>query len=325
MNSFILSTIDFASILPYAIVGFIAVGGFLVLEFFFNSKTRTESRLEKMRSRMNGGSPESSKDEKGGLRKLLDKASPKMGDALQPKNEKEMSKQKLKLSYASSRFRGDGAPAMLSTLKVLCGIGGVFIGGAGAFFVNGMDMYSLVTTLVVGFLFMMIPELVVSFMGSSRKQKVFLGLPDALDLMVVCVEAGLGLDQAMRRVSEEMVRTHPVIAEEFKICNHQLQMGQTREHVLQGLGDRNGVDDLKTLSSIMIQVDKFGTSVGKALRTQSDSMRTRRRQIAEEKAAKTAVKLIFPLVLFIFPGIFVVLVGPAAITMINEMLPAMQK
>ena len=91
------------------------------------------------------------------------------------------------------------------------------------------------------------------------------------------------------------------------------------------LGDRNGVDDLKTLSSIMIQVDRFGTSVGTALRTQSDTMRVRRRQIAEEKAAKTAVKLIFPLVLFIFPGIFVVLVGPAAITMVNEMLPALQK
>ena len=95
--------------------------------------------------------------------------------------------------------------------------------------------------------------------------------------------------------------------------------------VLRELGDRNGVDDLKTLSSIMIQVDKFGTSIGTALRTQSDAMRVRRRQIAEEKAAKTAVKLIFPLVIFIFPGIFVVLVGPAAITMVNEMLPALQK
>jgi tight adherence protein C len=95
--------------------------------------------------------------------------------------------------------------------------------------------------------------------------------------------------------------------------------------VLTELGERNGVEDLQTLSSILIQVDKFGTSVGTALRTQSDAMRTRRRQIAEEKAAKTAVKLIFPLVLFIFPGIFVVLVGPAAITMVNEMLPAFQK
>ena len=103
----------------------------------------------------------------------------------------------------------------------------------------------------------------------------------------------------------------------------QLQYGSTREVVLTELGDRNGVEDLKTLASVMIQVDKFGTSVGKALRIQSDAMRTRRRQIAEEKASKTAVQLIFPLVLFIFPGIFVVLVGPAAITMMDELLPMM--
>jgi tight adherence protein C len=180
------------------------------------------------------------------------------------------------------------------------------------------------TAIVTG-LFMFLPELAVGFIAKSRKEKVFLGLPDALDLMVVCVEAGLGLDQAMRKVAEELSNAHPVIAEEFNICNRQLQMGRKREEVLQDLGDRNGVDDLKTLSSIMIQVDRFGTSIGTALRTQSDTMRVRRRQLAEEKAAKTAVKLIFPLVLFIFPGIFVVLVGPAAITMVNEMLPALQR
>jgi tight adherence protein C len=170
---------------------------------------------------------------------------------------------------------------------------------------------------------MFIPELILGFIAGSRKQKLFLGLPDALDLMVVCVEAGLGMDQALRRVAEEMETTQPVVAHEFKLCNHHLQMGSTRETVLTELGQRNGVDDLRTLASVMIQVDRFGTSVGKALRVQSDAMRTRRRHIAEEKASKTAVKLIFPLVLFIFPGIFVVLVGPAAITMINEMLPLM--
>lgn len=324
MNSLLISSLDFAAILPFAIVGAIAVGGFVVLDFLFNRKTRTESRLEQIRNRMAGKADES-KDGKSGLMKVLEKASPKMGEALKPKNEKEMSKQRLKLSYASSRFRGENAPVILSTLKMMCGIAGFAIGGGGSLIFNGVNLYSAVATLVIAFLFMMIPELVLSFMGGSRKQKVFLGLPDALDLMVVCVEAGLGLDQAMRRVADELERSHPVIGEEFKICNHQLQMGLTREQVLQELGDRNGVDDLKTLASIMIQVDKFGTSVGKALRTQSDTMRVRRRQIAEEKAAKTAVKLIFPLVIFIFPGIFVVLVGPAAITMINEMLPAFQK
>jgi tight adherence protein C len=133
----------------------------------------------------------------------------------------------------------------------------------------------------------------------------------------------LGLDQAMRKVSEEMKKSYVVIAEEFGLCNLQLQMGKTRAEVLQELGIRSGVDDLRALASILIQADKFGSSIAQALRVQSDAMRTRRQQIAEEKAAKTAVKLIFPLVLFIFPGIFVVLVGPAAITMVREMFPAL--
>jgi tight adherence protein C len=114
-----------------------------------------------------------------------------------------------------------------------------------------------------------------------------------------------------------------VVADEFGLCNLQLQMGRTRNESLQDLGQRSGVEDLRSLASILIQADKFGSSIAQALRIQSDSMRTRRRQIAEEKAAKTAVKLIFPLVLFIFPGIFVVLVGPAAISMYREMFTAM--
>jgi tight adherence protein C len=163
------------------------------------------------------------------------------------------------------------------------------------------------------------------YLAKKRKESIFLGLPDALDLMVVCVEAGLGLDQAMRKVAEEMKKAYRNIAEEFGLCNLQLQMGRARVQVLQELGSRSGVEDLKSLASILIQADKFGSSIAQALRVQSEAMRTRRAQIAEEKAAKTAVKLIFPLVLFIFPGIFVILVGPAAITMIREMFPAMNK
>jgi tight adherence protein C len=145
-------------------------------------------------------------------------------------------------------------------------------------------------------------------------------MPDALDLMVVCVEAGLGMDQALRKVAEEMLKSHKEIGEEFGIANQQLQFGRSRAEVLQALGFRSGVDDLKQLSAILIQADKFGSSIAAALRVQSDSMRVKRRQIAEEKAAKTAVKMIFPLVLFIFPGIFVVLVGPAGISMYRNLL-----
>jgi len=168
-----------------------------------------------------------------------------------------------------------------------------------------------------------LPDVVVRMIGSRRKQAIFLALPDALDLMVVCVEAGLGLDQAMRKVADELKSIYRVLAEEFAISNFQLQMGRPRVEVLHELGSRTGVGDLRSLAAVLIQTDRFGSSVAQALRTQSDSMRIRRRQLAEEKAAKTAVKLIFPLVLFIFPGIFVILVGPAAITIIREMFPMM--
>ncbi len=252
---------------------------------------------------------------------MLESASPKISEALKPKSEKEINKLKQKLDEAG--LRTDNAASMLSTLKVVAAGFGFFVAGGVTLLANGPNIWSLLYALGIGVLFMFIPELVLGFIAGSRKQKLFLGLPDALDLMVVCVEAGLGMDQALRRVADEMESTQPVVSHEFKLCNHQLQMGSTRETVLTDLGERNGVDDLNTLASVMIQVDRFGTSVGKALRVQSEAMRTRRRQIAEEKASKTAVKLIFPLVLFIFPGIFVVLVGPAAITMINEMLPLM--
>jgi len=136
----------------------------------------------------------------------------------------------------------------------------------------------------------------------------------------VCVEAGLGLDAGMRRVSEELATGAPEVCSEMATANMQLQMGKPRRDVLHDLGIRTGVDDMRALAAILIQADRFGSSIAQALRVQSDSMRVKRRQMAEEKAAKTAVKMIFPLVLFIFPGIFVVLVGPAAIQLMENML-----
>ena len=165
-----------------------------------------------------------------------------------------------------------------------------------------------------------LPELVLTLMKWSRQQKIFLQLPDALDLLVVCVEAGLGLDSGLRRVSDELVTGAPEVCSELATANMQLQMGKPRRDVLHDLGIRTGVDDVRALAAILIQADRFGSSIAQALRVQSDTMRVKRRQMAEEKAAQTAVKMIFPLVLFIFPGIFVVLVGPAAIQLMENML-----
>ena len=299
------------------IFGAIVTGVYLLSDFLLGSKTRTESRLE----RMSGRAEAEIDAPKQSISAMLNKYNPKISDALKPKSEKEINKQQQLLNEAG--WRNDDAPQMLTTLRFFCAVGGFVIGGGIGVLSTGFSFWPIAYAAVLGALFSYIPHFALVFSARGRKQKVFLGLPDSLDLMVVCVEAGLGMDQALRRVAEEMVDTHPIVAHEFQVCNQQLQYGSTREAVLTELGQRNGVDDLKTLASVMIQVDKFGTSVGKALRIQSDAMRVRRRQIAEEKASKTAVKLIFPLVLFIFPGIFVVLVGPAAITMMDELLPMM--
>ena len=162
--------------------------------------------------------------------------------------------------------------------------------------------------------------MVVGKIKKKRIEAIFLGLPDALDLMVVCVEAGLGLDPAMRRVTTELATSCPVLCEEFAIANFQVQMGRPRKDVLRDLGIRTGVDDMRSLAAVVIQAEKFGSSIGSALRVQSDSMRLKRRQLAEERAAKTAVKIMIPLVLFIFPGVFVVLVGPAGIQIAKTMM-----
>jgi tight adherence protein C len=184
----------------------------------------------------------------------------------------------------------------------------------------GMTRNALTYTALVAAIGFYLPGLVVDNRKKKRSESIFLGLPDALDLMVVCVEAGLGLDAAMRRVTSELATSCPVLCEEFAIANFQLQMGRTRKDVLRDLGLRTGVDDVRSLAAVIIQAEKFGASIGAALRVQSDAMRLRRRQYAEERAAKTAVKIMIPLILFIFPGVFVVLVGPAGIQIANQLM-----
>lgn len=163
------------------------------------------------------------------------------------------------------------------------------------------------------------PDIFLYFVKRSRQEQIFCGLPDALDLLVVCVEAGLGLDAALQKVSEEIHMSNKVLSEEFKLTCAAIRLGQPRNEALHELGERTGVQDLKALVAVLIQADRFGTSIAQALRVHADDMRTRRRQRAEELAAKTTVKLIFPLVVFIFPAIFVVLGGPAIIKLVKTL------
>jgi tight adherence protein C len=135
----------------------------------------------------------------------------------------------------------------------------------------------------------------------------------------VCVEAGLGLNQAISRVSEEIERVSPVLADQLALVNLEIRAGTPRDEALRNLGDRTGLQDIKSLMAMLIQTDRFGTSVAQALRTHADTMRTKRRQRAEEAAAKTTIKLVFPLVLFVFPALFVIILGPAVIQILETL------
>ncbi len=166
-----------------------------------------------------------------------------------------------------------------------------------------------------------LPGMALARMAKKRQHRIRLSLPDALDLLVVSVEAGLGLDQALQRVAEELDRAHPELCDELRLINLELRAGKARAEALRNLADRTGVDDLSSLAAMLIQTDKFGTSVARSLRVHSDTLRTKRRQRAEEAAAKTGVKMVFPLVFCIFPAIWVVTIGPAAIKFVEVLFP----
>lgn len=299
---------EFNSIVPWAIFGVCTIGVWALISAFQKDDNRAAERLAELRE------PNSKKKRKSGsMGKLLEKAAPALSKALGPKSELEQNN--LRVRLANAGYNQANAAQMYLAIKVaMLGIG-VLAGGGFGMLTYGVSQKGFFAIAVTAGVFFYLPELALRFIASSRQQKIFLSLPDALDLLVVCVEAGLGLDAGMRRIAEELSDTHRVLCDEISLCNMQIQMGRARRDVLHDLGVRTGVDDVKALSAILIQAERFGSSIAQALRVQSDSMRVKRRQMAEEKAQKTAVQMLFPMVLFIFPGIFVVLVGPAAIKM----------
>ena len=177
-------------------------------------------------------------------------------------------------------------------------------------------MLFILGAFVLGFF---LPRYFLRRMIRSRQLRVRWGLADALDLMVVCIEAGLGLNAAMLRVSDELKDVHRDVAEEFELANLEIRVGRERDEALRNLAERTGVDDLRSLVAMLIQTDRFGTSIAKAVRAFSDSLRTKRRQRAEQAAQKAAVKLLFPLACFLFPTLFIAILGPAALTLIDTL------
>lgn len=183
-------------------------------------------------------------------------------------------------------------------------------------------IFILLVSVAAGFL---LPELWLTWRVRVRQKWIVQGLADALDLLVICVEAGLGLDQALNRVAQEIRIAHPALSEELQLVNLEMRVGKSRVEALRELAVRTGVEDLKALTAMLIQTDRFGTDLAQALRVYSDNLRTKRRQRAEELAAKTTIKMVPPLVFFIFPALFVVLLGPAFILLARQIFPAFNK
>jgi tight adherence protein C len=235
-----------------------------------------------------------------------------------PKSPKEAGATRKKLMQAG--YKGRSALSIFYSIKLILIVTlplGFYFSGLARTMPSDNVMILYFACFIGGYI---LPDFFLSRRVTARRERIQLALPDALDLLVVCVEAGLGLDQAIMKTSEELRVTHPDICDELEIVNLELRTGKPRREALKNLADRTGVDDIQGLVSMLIQTDKFGTSIATSLRVHSDALRTKRRQRAEERAHKVSVKLVFPLVFLIFPSMFVVILGPGAITIYNTLL-----
>jgi tight adherence protein C len=224
---------------------------------------------------------------------------------------------KLQKQLMHAGFRSAEAPIIYRAIQ-LCSMAGfplmvAIVCAAMAWPLNKAIVY-IILGFVTGFF---LPRFFLRRITNSRQRDLRWGLADALDLMVISVEAGLGLNAAMVKVSSELKDVHYAIATEFELANLEIRVGRDRDEALRNLAERTGVDDLRSLVAMLIQTDKFGTSIAKGLRIFSDSLRTKRRQRAEQEAQKAAVKLLFPLACFLFPTLFIAILGPAALNLID--------
>ena len=307
----------------YLALIFIAVFGVaLVILTQFNTKT-LQDRLQIVKA---GGTVESEIDQKS-------KISPWVGRIIEltkpvaklsvPKEGWENSQ--LRIRFMNAGYRSDTAPMVFFMAKtvltfLLPAIFILYVMISGADYAADMLLFFIITSAGLGYF---LPNIFLERRIAYRKREILDSFPDAMDLIIVCVESGLGLDAALARVSEEMHMISPILGEELHLINLELRAGSSRERALRNLALRTGVEDIDTLVAMLVQSDRFGTSVAQALRVHAENLRTKRRLRAEEAAAKIALKLLFPLIFFIFPSMLLVLLGPALISINRILLPAM--
>lgn len=323
-----LASIGMASDLMILLLVFLAVT-FTVgaLGWLFLSRENAAKRLSRL---ISAGNSEAAAQENTQEKKVLIESEKKLGflDRLLsplhryalPNEEALQRRMRLKLIQAGLRSKRSfriflGAKVFLAVL-----LPGFYMLSTLVIKVNPQTALILAGLAIVG---LYLPNLVINFMVSARKARILRTLPDALDLMVICVEAGLGLDMTFKRVGDEMRPLCIDISDEFYLVNREVRAGKSREEAFRHMSQRTGVSEMHNLMTVLTQTSRFGTSVARALRVHADAMRIRRRQNAEERAAKSSVKLVFPLICFIFPAMLIVLVGPAAIQIMRSLFPAL--
>ena len=288
------------------LLGLVAV----VVWVAFGALRGSDSRLE---DRLHPGGREATETEKLDLQDLLERVGKTAGKALQPKSEQEQNELRKRLTYAGIYSRG--GMTMFVGARVVALLAGLFGGAAIGMLIGGAQgpLLALLFGLIGALGGYLGPTFWLDWRVRASRTTIDHSLPDALDLLVVCVESGLAMDAAFQRVGREIAMAHPSLAREFATAHLETQMGVPRNEALRNIYHRTGSDAVQSLAAMLIQADRFGTSIARALRVYSESLRIKRRHQAEEKAATAAVKITFPLVFFVFPALLIVIGGPALI------------
>lgn len=318
----LLENLEYVGILLLLFVAIFALC-YALVALIFGGQTETQARLAKMLGI--GGKPKSEDErprflEKQNADTLTARISRPLHRLATFDDRSLRNNTRLKLVQAG--YRSDKAFYNYLAAKILLPLLLISI------YVFSRTFYSLALDMLLGILAMIIigyftPNLWLWLMRTDRQQRIFKGLPDALDLMVVCVESGLGLDMTFKRVGDEIKPLAKDLADEFNLTTLEVRAGKSRDEAFRNMSLRCNVPEISNLMTVLSQTSRFGTSMATALRVHADAMRIKRRQLAEEKAAKSTVKLVFPLILFIFPAIFVVLIGPGAIRIMKNLFPAL--
>lgn len=230
----------------------------------------------------------------------------------------------IRADLIAAGYRSTRALGIYLGVRMAASLGFVVLAFAFRGFITSNPVLAIVIPVAAGFLGYFGPSFFLDHLVTARQERLRFGLPDALDLMVVAVEAGLGLDQAVQYVARELAPTHPDISEELQLVNLEIRAGKRRVEALRHLADRTGESEIRKLVAILIQTDRFGTSIADSLRTHSDFGRTRRRQEAEERAGKVGVKLVFPIFFLILPSMLLVAAGPGILQIFKFLFPLMR-